>query len=162
MLGQNGIQFQVMLYSLPVLPLGVIAFIWYILIGEPTTIPIIIFVVFVSLVLLHQEIEVIRFIRVAALTVKKLVVSEDGHLIIYLFSNKTLTLSEFTVSKDVPDALNHNIYRRLFPKEKENGTISLSEGEYYLTGTIDGIEDLYQKLEESKGATVDLSASQMK
>jgi len=147
-LSKNGRHYHVMLFLLPVLPLGIVGFVWYILWGEEYNLFVLCFVAFVSAVLLHQEVEITRFIRVAARTVKRVVSSDDGDFIIYLFSNKTLTLSEFSVSKDIPDALNNNIYRRLFPKDKENGIIRTSEGEYYLTGTINDFENLYQRLKE--------------
>lgn len=149
-LARNGIQYHIILYALPVLPIGVVSFVWYILLRPgQAPLPIIGIVMLVSLVLLHQEVEIIRFFRVASCTVKKVVFSGDD-FIIYLFSNKAIVLSEFNISKDIPEALNNSIYRKLFPKDKENGIIRTSEGEYYLTGTINDFENLYQRLKEKQ------------
>jgi len=148
-LSKNGRHYHVIFYLLPVLPIGVIGFVWYILVGEEYNLFVLGFVVFVSAVLLHQEVEMIRFIKVASQTSKKIVCSGDDVISIHLFSGKVITLKNFTIENKVPESLTNNIYHRLFPVDKNSATITCDGKEYYLTGTIEGYELVCDKLEKS-------------
>jgi|GEM_PF-4309607 len=147
-LSKNGSHYRVLIFMLPILPLGVVAFVWYILWGEAYNPLALCIVVLVSATLLHQEISIIRLLKVASITSKKIVLYENDTVEVHLFNGEIITLKKFTITNSIPESLTGGIYFRLFPEEQDHATITCNGKEYYLTGTIEKYDLMYKELEK--------------
>lgn len=145
-LGKNGIKYHLIIWSLPVLPVWLILFVWYIFFspdaGMVQPLWIKVFVSLVVLIFLHQEIEIIRFAKAASKTAKIINICENRYVSLVLFSNKEIKLESFSIVEGVKVYESNSIFYRLFPVGEKNISIVTPTTVYYISGTTHGIEDL--------------------
>lgn len=149
-LGKDGITYRLIVWALPILPMSMILFVWYILFNkaEVVVMPlwIKIFVSTIVLVFLHQEVEILRLLRAARKTAKQIKIDDKGHVELVLFSNKEIKLESFGVVDGVEQYERSSIYYRLLPKDGGNISIVTPTETYYISGTTHGVEDLKANL----------------
>lgn len=148
-LGEDGGVYNWMRLTSPVIPLGVLLFNWYIFSEEGLPLPIIVVVIFVSLVFLYQCYEAFKLIKIASNTVKSIYFYGEDKISIILFSKKKVTIDAgcFVFLKD----LNKNIIpfnQRLFPKGKTHGVLKVDDKSYFLSRTIDNAEEVFDLVDQ--------------
>jgi hypothetical protein len=148
-LGKNGIQYLVLLYSLPILPLGVLTLFWYMTMDNDVLVPlpIALLIILTAGVLLHQVYEVFKFIKIASKTAKTINVTNTDLINISLFSNKVITLKDFTFTSS-KGLLSENLkYKGLFTLNQAYVTISNVDGSvYYISDKHDGYNEICNSL----------------
>lgn len=149
-LGDDGGSYRFIVLSAPVLPLGIIILNLYVLSSKNLPIIVLITVMASSLVFLHQCYDIFKFIRLASKTAKWITIEEDGEITVNLFSNKKI------VSKRGGYSLKQDFNRKyipynkkLFPHEKTHGILTISGEQYYLSGTVEGGDDMYSQIERN-------------
>jgi hypothetical protein len=146
-LGKNGVQYFVLLYSLPILPSGGILLFWYVTLNVGAPLPIILLSLLCAGVLLHQVYEIFKFIKIASKTAKTINFTDTDSIKISLFSNKVITLKEFTFTSAKGFLSNNLKYKGLFTLNQAYGTISNSDGSvYYISDKHDGYNEICNSL----------------
>ena len=150
-LSKQGIHYQISLFLLPVLPLSLALLVWFVFFYEvsPQDAPIFLIVLTLvgALIVLHQEIDVIRFLRVASRTAKAVTLLDDG-IVLTLFSNKTVQINGISVSNDADRYTKSVVHKRLFPKGSKNLSVFSHNQEYFISSTTDDFENLKRILVE--------------
>ena len=90
---------------------------------------------------LYQAYQVFTLFIYARNTAKQITLKSNGEIILDLFSNKTVSLKKFSISKGVSASVS-----KIFP-ENSNATITTNNVSHYISGTTDDFSDLYKKLE---------------
>jgi hypothetical protein len=148
-LGKNGKSYKTMLLTSPFLPIAIFLFNWYMFSVDDMPILIVVVVLGVSLAFIYQCYEMYRFLRVASKTAKIISVGDNGKIALSLFSNKTLEIAkgEYTFLRDTK----RNIIpssKKLFPKNKMHGILAINDKYFYLSGTTDDAEEMYNYLSQ--------------
>jgi hypothetical protein len=144
-LGKNGMAYRFMLFGLPVIPVSLLVFAWFILSGHPPF-PIILFVVFVLLVLSHQVLEVVNFLRVAAVTAREVYI-DNGGIFLQLFSGRVVSLNSNAIIANI-DLSKIKSSQKLFPENMKHLSIVNDEESFYISGTTEKFDDMYKELSE--------------
>lgn len=146
-LGENGKAYRIMVIGSPVLPLAIVAFNSYVLSANNLPILIFIMILAISLVFMHYCYAIFKFIRLASKTVKDVSIDENGQIAVTLFSNKKLNskIGEFLFKQDIDrNIIPHS--KKLFSNDKVHGVLTIDDKQYYLSGTINNVEEMYSLL----------------
>lgn len=147
-LSKNGSHYRVLIFMLPILPITVVGIVCFVLWAGLHDLFILCLLVFSCATFLYQEINIIRLLKVASKTSKKIVLYENDTVEVHLFNGEIITLKKFTITNSIPESLTGGIYFRLFPEEQDHATITCNGKEYYLTGTIEKYNLMYKELEK--------------
>ncbi len=147
-LGENGGTYKLLIYSLPVMPIIIIVFAWYVLYDGNNFAPLFVFlfVTLVSAVLLHQWLEILNFVKTARVTAKDIYI-KNNKIFLQLFSNKSVEISSNASIEDIgkykikPD-------RALFIKGMQHLAIKDGEQVFYISGTTQNFDELHKKITE--------------
>ena len=98
-LGKNGKTYFTLMCVLPIIPSGLLALVWYVFISPEQSwekIPFVLLgIVFLfAAVLLHQVVQVIRFIKLASRTARKISIMPNNEVELELFSNRKVVLPQ--------------------------------------------------------------------
>ena len=139
--GNNGRLYNGLLISSIVLICGIAGvFIYVYSPGLPISIKVILLAC--CLVLLHQAYVALHIYFLLRKTARVVTINDTGTITLQLFSNKTVNLSDYSITNGVPIGSN-----KVFPKGS-NATLMQDGSKYYLTSTVDGFQTLYRQLLE--------------
>ena len=146
-LGENGKTYRTMVIVSPVLPMAIVAFNLYVLSADNLPILIVVTVLAISSVFIYQCYEVYKFLRLASRTVKDVSIDESGDITVNVFSNKKINskIGEYSFKQDFDRSIVPHS-KKLFPDDKVHGVLIVDDEQYYLSGTIGGVEEMYNLL----------------
>ncbi len=146
-LGNNGNAYKIMLISTPVIPSATLAFIWYVLFGNNQPLPIVLIVLVISGILLYQFYEVLKFLRLASRTVRTLQIKDNLEILIKVFPNREISFKKGNYVFFV-DSERKLIPRneKLFPTDSKHGVLTIDGRMYYISGTTENVEEMYDLL----------------
>jgi hypothetical protein len=143
-LGEDGGTYKFMIYLLPIIPIGVFSFVWYMW-SKNLDMFVSSFIAIFALVFLYQTYVVICFLKVAGRTVFKIKIQEKG-VDIELFSGRRVQLAfpldiQYFGSRDIKHA------SKLFPKSAGFMQINTTGETFFISPATDDFSELREKLE---------------
>ena len=150
-LGKNGRVYFLLKYSLPILPVGIMGFAWYMLCPagtfEKMPTAVVAFVFFAVVLFFHQTYDAYNFIFVASKTAKIVTFKDRSVLELKLFSNKIIRSDDFVFISEQGDFSKTKKYKGLFALNIPYGTVTLNDGGiFYISGKTEKYENICSEL----------------
>lgn len=143
-LGEDRGTYKLMIYLLPVIPIGVFTFVWYMW-SKNLDMLVSSFIAVFALIFLYQTYEVICFFKVAGKTVFKIKIQEKG-VDIELFSGRRVQLG-FPLDTQYFGNGGIKYASKLFPKSAGFMQINTSRETVFISPLTDDFLELREKLE---------------
>ena len=140
--GKDGkLYYAIILSAIVLLTVTLSALAYSLMLNPLPPIPVLFILFLCGIVLLHQSYQAFILFYYAGKTAKQIILNSNGNIIIKLFSNNSVTISKFCISKGVPASTS-----KLFPKNT-NATIKENNATHYISGTTNDFNDLFSKLD---------------